>query len=171
MAAAAPAVDVDIPLVVDDDCLWRKPKGSTWNEVSCTLTPGRVRNSGKLCRLNLKQVGMIWNPTWRMKFIGTGSWLETTGSWLETTGSHCSRGPVAIDQWPMVLTGLNFQRENDGVVPRENDREVIDLTGEEEGDESDLDENPYKRRRIEPSQGSAPKQLVFFNTTCLLKPP
>ena len=67
---------------------------------------------------------------------------------------------ITLFQWPdgyrLAIDGIDwvtlFQRENDGVVQREDDREVIDLTGEEEGDGSDLDDNPYKRRRFEPSQ-------------------
>ena len=71
--------------------------------------------------------------------------------------------------WPIgyrpVADGIDwvtlFQRENDGVVQREDDRVVIDLTGEEEGDGSDLDDNPYKRRRFEPSQ-TPPQTIGVF---------
>ena len=87
------------------------------------------------------------------------------------SSDHDDLGPYMEneDYWEWVMGGDDWKKLYPGtpawhagyrltddidwvsLFQRENDR-VVDLRGEEEGDGSDLDDNPYKRRRFEPSQ-------------------
>ena len=148
MAAAAAGVEVDIPLVelflaelfveeADREYLTRSfmyPYTREGQELRQIMSPQRETGCFDL------------GPY--MEDEAYWGWVMAGDDWVILFPWHIGYRPVAdgID-WVTL-----FQRENDGVVQREDDRVVIDLTGEEEGDGSDLDDNPYKRRRFEPSQ-------------------
>ena len=108
-----------------------------------------------------QELRQIMSPQPETGGFDLGPYMEDEAYWGWVTAGD---GWVTLFPWPIgyrpVADGIDwvtlFQRENDGVVQREDDRVVIDLTGEEEGDDNpymiDLDDNPYKRRRFEPSQ-------------------
>ena len=130
MAAAAPAAEVDIRLEVDDDELFL---AELWVFLY-TYT-----REGQELRQIMSVDGYDLGPY--MENEAYWDWVMAGDDWIVPFQWQGGYRPVAdgID-WVTL-----FQRENVGVV---------DSGDEEEGDESDLDDNPNKRRRIffKPSQ-------------------